>query len=177
MSSQAAACWVWALSTAVQTCTKRPLVFFFSWSNVSYILIFLQNTINVSRKEWDKEQEKWYLCSPDLPWFTLVFTCPNRKSTIICGKPIKPQQKKKRPCIESICISEGWSYNMFSYIYKIYDPFLRKMQVGFPLGIRKNLALNVHSEWQPLLGRSQSEDLDWIFLNKSVCPCICLAPV
>lgn len=35
---------------------------------------------------------------------------------------------------------------MFSYIYKIYDPFLRKMQVGFPLGIRKNLALNVHSE-------------------------------
>lgn len=28
---------------------------------------------------------------------------------------------------------------MFSYIYKIYDPFLRKMQVGFPPGIRKIL--------------------------------------
>lgn len=129
MSSQAAACWVWALSTAVQTCTKRPLVFFFSWSNVSYILIFLQNTINVSRKEWDKEQEKWYLCSPDLPWFTLVFTCPNRKSTIICGKPIKPQQKKKGRVLKAYAFLKGGATTCSHTYTKYMTPSLGKCRL------------------------------------------------
>lgn len=94
-----------------------------------------------------KRKEKQCPCSPDLFRFTLVFLSPNWKNAIMCGEVVNPQWKKKG-CIWKPSFPEGWNCNISSQIHKGQDSVIRKMQLGFPPGIRESLALDHNSEGQ-----------------------------
>lgn len=53
---------------------------------------------------------------------------------------------EKKGCVLKPLFPEGWNCNMSSQIHKGEDSVIRKMQLGFPPGIRESLALDHHSE-------------------------------
>lgn len=87
---------------------------------------------------------------PLLSRFILVyFSLPESKlekhnNVWQCCQPAV-KKKKKKGCVLKPLLPKGWNCNTSSQIHKGDDSLIRKMQFGFPPGIRERLVLDYHS--------------------------------